>query len=147
MASGLAIRLALWAGTRGTGLQIDDETDYHRLAVNVLHGHGYCFEPGTPTSIRPPLYPAFLVGLYFLGGEANFPLVRAVQIVLAAVNVFFLYRLGCLAFDRRAGLLGAAVFWLYPSWIAFDFLLLTEVLFTLLLTLFALAYLKLLRDG
>jgi 4-amino-4-deoxy-L-arabinose transferase-like glycosyltransferase len=146
-ALGLAIRLALLNGTRETALQIEDERHYHQLAASVVRGDGYGFDAGRPTSIRPPLYPALLAGLYAVGGEGNFQLARAVQIILSALNVAVLYRLGSRVFDRRVGALAALAFWLYPSFMAYDSLLLTEVLFTLLLTVFALGHVTLIESG
>jgi hypothetical protein len=144
---GLGIRLLILGGTAETPLQIEDERHYHQLAASMAAGRGYTSEHGLPTSMRPPLYPAFLAGVYAIGGEGSFQAVRALQIVLSLLNVLLLYRLGSLAFDRRAAALGAALFWLYPTLIGFDSFLLTEVLFTLLLTAASLGYVRLLREG
>jgi hypothetical protein len=143
---GIGLRVVLLKGTAETPLQIEDERHYHQLAVSLLHGRGYSSEFG-PTSMRPPVYPALLAGIYAISGEGNFQAVRVVQIGLLMLNVLLLYRLGTLAFDRRVAAFGAGAFWLYPSLIGFEYLLLTEVLFTLLLTVASLAYISLLRSG
>jgi 4-amino-4-deoxy-L-arabinose transferase-like glycosyltransferase len=142
---GFLIRLALFYTTRDTGLMIVDEQHYHTLARNLLHGHGFAWEPGLPTSLRPPMYPFFISLVWMVTGTESIQLVRAVQIFLSLINVLVLYRLGDLLFGRRIALLAAAGVCFYPSLLAFNVLLLSEVLFTLFLTLVALGYVVLLK--
>ena len=142
---GLLLRLIFLYATQSTGLMILDERHYHQLARNVLHGHGFGWTPETPTSIRPPLYPFFEVLIWEITGTESLLYVRLAQIGLSLLTVYFLYRLGLLVFDQPVARLAAAGVWLYPSLVAFNFLLLTEVLFTCLLTLVALGYVMLLR--
>lgn len=142
---GLLLRLGLLYATRDTPLQIVDERHYHQLAVQVLHGEGFAWHREALTSIRPPLYPAFIALLWALTGTESLVVIRLAHILLSLLNVYVLYRLGLHLFNARIALLAAASFWLYPSLVAFDFLLLTEVLFTLLLTLVALWYVQLLH--
>lgn len=141
--TGLLLRGALLISAEDRSLLVIDEQHYHLLARNILAGHGYCHEPGKPTSTRPPLYPLFLSTVWWVSGRESLQAVRAVQILLSLLNVFLLFRLGSRLYGRRIGMLAAALFWLYPSFIAYDLLLLSEVLFTLLLTLAALAYVSL----
>jgi len=142
---GLLVRLALLYTTSDTGLMIVDEQHYHTLARNLLNGHGFAWAPGELTSIRPPLYPFFITLVWMASGTESLQLVRAAQILLSLINVFLVYRLGDLLWGRRIALVAAAGFCFYPSFIAFDLLLLTEVLFTLLLTLMALGYVVLIK--
>lgn len=147
LVGGLLLRLGLLYATQDTPLQIVDERHYHQLALHVLHGDGFAWRPGAPTSIRPPLYPGLMAGLWAITGTESLVVIRGAHILLSLLNVYLLYRLGLLVFGRPVALLAAASFWLYPSLVAFDFLLLTEVLFTCLLTLVALCYVKLLHTG
>ena len=142
---GLLIRLTLLYSTSHTGLMIVDEQHYHTLARNLLHGHGFAWAPGELTSIRPPLYPFFVALIWTITGTESIQVVRGIQIALNLINVIVLYRLGALLFDRRVALLAAAGLCFYPSLIAFNFLFLTEILFTLLLTLVALGYVALIK--
>jgi 4-amino-4-deoxy-L-arabinose transferase-like glycosyltransferase len=142
---GLLLRLVFLYATQNTGLMIEDERHYHQLALNVLHGHGFGWTPETRTSIRPPLYPFFEVFIWKITGTESLLYVRLAQVGLSLLTVYFLYRLGLLVFDQPVAQLAAAGVWLYPSLVAFNFLLLTEVLFTCLLTLVALGYVTLLR--
>src|SRR5438093_3182459 len=142
---GLLLRLVCLYATQNTGVMIEDERAYHQLALNVLHGHGFGWKPEKPTSIRPPLYPFFEVLIWKTTGTESLLYVRLAQIGLSLLTVYFLYRLVLLVFDQPIARLAAAGVWLYPSLVAFNFLLLTEVLFTCLLTLVALGYVTLLR--
>jgi 4-amino-4-deoxy-L-arabinose transferase-like glycosyltransferase len=142
---GLFVRLVLLYMTKDTGLAIVDEQHYHTLALNLVHGHGFAWAPGVLTSIRPPLYPAFIAFVWTLTGTESLLLVRLAQVVLSLTSVWLLYRLGLLLFNHRIALWAAAGFCFYPSLIAFNFLLLSEVLFTFLLILFALWYVRLLK--
>jgi 4-amino-4-deoxy-L-arabinose transferase-like glycosyltransferase len=133
--------------SQSTELMIVDEQHYHTLALNLLRGHGFAWEPGMLTSIRPPLYPFFIMLVWTVSGTESLWAVRMVQILLSLANVWLLYRLGLLLFNHRIALLAAAGFCFYPSFIGFNVFLLTEVLFTLLLTLVALGYVVLLKTG
>jgi 4-amino-4-deoxy-L-arabinose transferase-like glycosyltransferase len=129
---GALLRLALWWWSSGL-LPQNDELDYTVLAAN-LAGHGeFALTPGVPTSLRPPLYPALVAGVYRLFGIDNFQAVRLFQAILSMVNVVLIYRLGRSLFSHRVGLWAAGLYCFYPSLLIYNNLLLTEVLFTFLL--------------
>jgi 4-amino-4-deoxy-L-arabinose transferase-like glycosyltransferase len=132
---GIFVRLALWSGFRGEPIHIWDEQDYDTLAQNLLETGEFTFHPGgTPTSLRPPLYPAVVAGVYALTGVGNFAAVRFFQAALSLLTVFVAYRLGREITSPRTALWLAGLCCFYPSLLAYNNLLLTEVLFTLLLT-------------
>jgi 4-amino-4-deoxy-L-arabinose transferase-like glycosyltransferase len=146
LAGGALVRLLVWVWFGWQNVTIhDDEKDYDLLARNLLHYRAYVSQrvdanrdprPGcepTPSSLRPPLYPAFLAGLYAVVGEQNFQAVRLVQIGLSLLTALLVYGLGLDLYDRRVGLTACGLYCFYPSWIGFSNLLYTEVLFTLLL--------------
>lgn len=157
LAAGAILRIVILFYTSGTKLQIVDEQHYALLATSLARGHGYAFEedipatiplgangepqarllPFGPTSLRPPLYPAYVALLWRATGTESLQVIRFSQIVLSALNAVILYWLALRLFSRRTALLATALFYLYPSLIVFDYLILTEVLFTLLLTVFA----------
>lgn len=131
---GALIRLALWGWFAGLSPHIWDEKDYNAIA-NTLVEHGeFGLRPGDPTSIRPPLYPALVALVYQVCGANNFQAVRLLQAVLSLVNVVVLYRLGLEVASRRVALWAAGLYCFYPSLLGFNNLILTEVLFTLLLS-------------
>ena len=144
---GLLVRLALLYATSDVGLAIADERDYHLIALNIIHGHGFANGAGNLTSSRPPLYPYFVSLVWTITGTTSLVAVRMAQVLLSLANVWLLYQLGLRLFTRRIALLAAAAFCFYPSWVAFNFLFLTEVLFVFLLTLVALGYVMLAQTG
>jgi len=135
---GLVVRLAILWHTPDLGLKIVDEQEFAQLGESVLRGTGLAWDPGRPTSIRPPLYPGFLAGIWAVAGEGNLQAVRIVQILLALLTAGFVYALGRRTFGPAVGRAAAAVAWLYPSLIFLNFTLLTETLFTFLLVGFVL---------
>jgi 4-amino-4-deoxy-L-arabinose transferase-like glycosyltransferase len=125
------LRVVLGLGFPNVGLH-DDEKDYNELAVNLVQRGEYLLKERT-SSLRPPLYPAFVAGIYWVAGVENYQAVRLVQIGLSLLTALLVYGLGTELYDRRVGLLACGLYTFYPSWVGFSNLLYTEVLFTLLL--------------
>jgi 4-amino-4-deoxy-L-arabinose transferase-like glycosyltransferase len=133
--AGVAVRLLLWHGFGHEPLHITDEQDYDTLARNLVEHGELTFNPGgTPTSLRPPLYPALVAAVYRLAGAEDVAAVRLLQSALSLLTVVVAYRLGRQVLSARAALWLAGLCCFYPSLLAYNNLLLTEVLFTLLLT-------------
>jgi 4-amino-4-deoxy-L-arabinose transferase-like glycosyltransferase len=134
--AGVAVRALLWYGFRSEPLNVFDEREYHALAVNLLRYGEYTFTPGeTPTSLRPPLYPALVAGIYSVAGEGNFAAVRLLQAAISLVTVMTAFWLGRVVAPRRVAYWQAGLLCFYPSLLVYNNLLLSEVLFTFLLTL------------
>src|SRR5262245_26684557 len=72
LVTGALLRLGLWAWFANEPIHIWDEKDYNPLAINLVEHGEFAFTPGTPTSLRPPLYPALVAGVYRLFGLENF---------------------------------------------------------------------------
>ena len=144
---GLALRAAIFWHTPDLGPEIVDEQHYVALARNIVAGHGFAWGPDQPTSIRPPLYPGLLAGIWSVAGVGNFQAVRLVQIVLALLTTALVFQLGRRLFNPVVGRYAAAAMWLYPSLIFFNFTLLTETLYVFLLTGFLLLSVMLIERG
>jgi 4-amino-4-deoxy-L-arabinose transferase-like glycosyltransferase len=123
---------------------VGDARGYHRLATNLLERGAYSDErapPYAPNTVRPPLYPGYLVAVYaLLGAQPHWAIL--VQLVVSSLSCVVLYRVGAALFDGRAGLLAGLL-------AAIDY---TSVLFanrlysdTLFLFFFALVLLGLAR--
>jgi len=132
---GAVVRLGLWFWFRDDQLHTADEGDYNTLALQLLKQGEYSFVPGSPTSIRPPLYPAFVAGIFAIAGAGNVAAVRFVQAAVSLLTVLLTYRLAGLIAPRRTAAWAAGMLCFYPSLLAYNNLILTEVLFTFLLTL------------
>ena len=61
---GMAVRLLLLLYTANLEPKIADERQYLQLATSILHGRGYAWSTGEPTSLRPPLYPTFVAAVW-----------------------------------------------------------------------------------
>lgn len=128
----LIYNLALHSDDFTAGFVID-EREYFGAAHMLVEGRGFSFFD-TALWVRPPLYVTLLAGVLRIGGDSYLPLLL-LQALLGAVT---LLPLGWLAW-RIAGLRAAR--WcvglaaLYLPFTLFSGLLLSETLFTLLLSL------------
>ncbi len=124
------LRLALWAEFAGQPLHVWDERDYNTIAVHLVRDHQFSLVSGRPTSLRPPLYPLLIAGVYEVFGLENYQAVRLLQAGLSLLVAVLLYRFGSMAYSRKVGLCLAGLFAFYPSLLVYDNLVLTELPFT-----------------
>lgn len=129
----LAPRLAfvLVAGHSPPGV---DEVEYDLIARNLIDGRGFCWYNYLPTSFRPPGYPWFLAGVYWLLG-ANVFRARMVQAFLTAGHALLTYLVCKKAFNAKAARLSAVFVALYIPLILYTVGLMTENLFIPLILL------------
>jgi hypothetical protein len=115
-----------------------DSWGYHRLASNLLAGHGYTWDtlpPYTPNLYRPPGFPFILLGLYALTGPW-FVAAIVLQAVAGCVVILLTFWLArSLGFSTRVALIAAAVQALDPVAIHYCNALMTEVYTSILLML------------
>lgn len=141
---------------------VNDAAIYDTTAWNLIQGKGYVMQPGLPFAGREPGYPLFLALIYFLFGH-NYTAVYVIQALIGASICFFIYlicseaiapcldpigRLGTRILEGRdklsesiekerlkhkTGLIAALFVALYPPFIAYSSLLLTEIWFAFLL--------------
>jgi 4-amino-4-deoxy-L-arabinose transferase-like glycosyltransferase len=125
--------------TSSLGTQIVDEQQYSQIAGNILSGNGFAWGPGQLTSIRPPLYPALVATLWAIVGSHSLQAIRIFQVLMALATSGLVYLLGKRVYGAAVGRYAAAICWLYPSFVFFNSLILTETLFTLLFVAFVLS--------
>lgn len=123
-----------------------DEVQYQEIAVNLTEGRGFALN-GRLTSWRPPLYPFVLSVLYTFTGTTDPVVARGFQAILSLLNGLLVYLLGRRLFGERVGLGAALLFTFYPSFLFYNNHVLTEVLFTFLLTLTGYCFLVYLQTG
>ena len=145
LAVALVVRLLLMAGTAGLGPQISDERDYLQLARSLVSGGGFAFDNG-PTSLRPPLYPAFIAMLWLGSGTESLLLIRLAQVVLSLVTAWMVYVLARDLYDEHSALAAAGLTALYPALVFENMMALSETLFTLFVVAAALALVRLARS-
>ncbi|HEV3237320.1 MAG TPA: glycosyltransferase family 39 protein, partial [Gemmataceae bacterium] len=132
----ILVRLGLWMGFQSLDMLHDDEREYNTIAKNLVAAHGnpdgFAVTSGSPTSIRPPLYPYFLAGVYSVAGVEHFQAVRFLQALLSLLTLPILYRLGVEVYSQKVGTWLAGLYAFYPSLLGYNNLILTETLFTFL---------------
>jgi 4-amino-4-deoxy-L-arabinose transferase-like glycosyltransferase len=133
---GLVVRLGILAFTGSLGTRIVDEQHYTKLAANLAAGDGFGWREGQLTSIRPPLFPALVGGVWGITGPGHFQIIRILNVLFWAICCWLVFKLGARVFSADVGRYAAAICWLYPSFVFFNFTILTETLFTLLLVAF-----------
>lgn len=110
-----------------------DEYSYDQIAINFLNGKGLVTDDGLYAR-RPPAYPLFLAIIYFIFGH-SFVIVRFIQAFIGAFSCVILYGICCQLFYNKAALLVAFISAVYYPFILQPAYLLSEILFTFLLSL------------
>ncbi len=103
-----------------------DSVNMHNMATNLARGLGHRDATGR-WAWRMPAYQAFLALLYTVGFESAHS-VRAVQAVLDTLNVLLIFLLGMRMFGRRPALYAAGMAAVYPFFVYFSALVLSETL-------------------
>ena len=127
----LAVRLA-WVkfGSWESG----DSQWYISAARNIAVNHFFSADGSRPTAFRPPLYSALIASLWF-GEAAPILLVLLLQAVLGALTVTLVYLIARRDFGRTVAVLAGVGMALAPMTGRFTAVILSETLFTFLLTL------------
>jgi 4-amino-4-deoxy-L-arabinose transferase-like glycosyltransferase len=93
-------------------------TAYYFVADTLVHGGGYCVEPGRLCAFFPPVYPTLVAVGVLLGS------VKTGVIVLCSLagagTVWMTWRIGALLFSPAAGLLAAVYAAVYPYYVWHD---------------------------
>lgn len=108
-----------------------DEIEYFQLARSIIVEHSYSIN-SVPTAYRAPAYPAFIAVLLAAIPSVTFVLI--IQALLETITGLLLYRIGSALMDQRAGLTAMSIWAFLPSSILMPGLLLSESLFTTVLT-------------
>jgi 4-amino-4-deoxy-L-arabinose transferase-like glycosyltransferase len=90
-----------------------DAASYDRIAQTLMAGGGYGERPDDPSAFWPPLYPAFLAGLYSVF-TYDLMLARITNAAIGALVPVLIYLIGIRLFDRRVALLAALGAVSYP---------------------------------
>ncbi len=95
--------------------------------------NGYDNYPGeSPSRMRQPLYPLFLLVFYWLAGEHLF-LIQLLQILLLCVSLWFVFRISIILLEDRFKPWSVLFSVLYFPWLFLSSRILSEALFTFLL--------------
>ena len=113
-----------------------DAQNYHLLAVNLLSGHGFSQgiePPYSPEMFRTPAYPAILAAIYSLVGfKPQYALL--IQTLVGALTCVIVSAVERQVFGGRSGGISGWILAGYPPCVMYDISLLTESIFTCLLS-------------
>lgn len=112
-----------------------DDISYDDIARSVVAGRGFAQGQGPEVSFGP-VYPAFLAVIYLVFGH-DLTAVRVVQALLSGATILVLYRLVEESLGGRVARWSAWLMALYPGFVFYSGILLTETLTTFLLVLLA----------
>lgn len=137
---------------------VPDYALYDEVGRNVADGKGFIggfaaktydaaavVNPDTPEIGIGPVYPAFLGAIYTLAGH-NVDAARAVQAAVSTLLLFPLFTITRWTFGRSAALAATGLTAVYPAFIVYSGMLLTEALSTTLLVVAIWAVLWASRD-
>jgi 4-amino-4-deoxy-L-arabinose transferase-like glycosyltransferase len=132
-----------------------DEPIYDDLVTNLLTGRGYCAScssyytsvPYQATSLQAPIYPLFLAAVYSVTGLGAFTIARVVQAVLTTGSVVLLMWVAWKTWGKWAAIVTGGIAAIYPPFLYFTGLLMTENLSIFVLLVFVLLWLTAVRRG
>lgn len=131
----LVVRLAYLAWFVGPNYQPElDAREYSDIAASLATGRGFALADGTPTAIRPPLFPLLLAAVYRLAGVENYGAGLVFQAFIGVGIVLATLAVGQ-RFGRQVGVLAGLIAATYPLLVFAGGSLLTEPLFILLVVL------------
>jgi len=113
---------------------ISDEREYDRLAYNLASKTAYTYD-GTPTAYRPIGYPAFVSVFYFVLGHHPVA-IKCLQALIDVATSFLIFVL-LTGHPNRIRVLAAGLWAFYIPAIFYTNLMMSETVFTFLLTLAA----------
>jgi hypothetical protein len=138
----LVVRLLYWAVLTPSWKPRSDAAQYVDVARNLARGHGYASAfPQVvvhATAFRPPLYPALLSPLIWLGGNTLWP-PRLLNALIGTAVVVLAGKYAESIAGPRSGVVAACVVAVYPPLLANDTVTLTEPLALALLLIALLA--------
>ncbi len=123
---------------------IHDAADYNAMALHLLNEHCLCIAPHVPTTVRPPLFPLFLAGVYGLTGADPLHARLALSVVGAGTCVLAALIAREMA-GWRAGLLAGLIAATYPQLFIWDAWLYSESLAVFLFAACCLVSMRLMR--
>jgi len=109
-----------------------DAVRYINCAENILNGNG--FVANKRYFHIAPSFPILMSSIFFFFGK-NYQIIRLFQAVLSSLIAFFIYKIGDRIYNKKTGLIAASIVAVYPYFIYYSGLILTETLAILFLTI------------
>ncbi|MBI4650627.1 glycosyltransferase family 39 protein [Candidatus Desantisbacteria bacterium] len=118
-----------------------DEIYYQKLAGNISDGLGFAIKKDAFSTKKPPVYPYFMTGIYFIFGRDNFFALRIIQILLGGICTILIYIIAGKLGGRRVALISSILVSIDPLLIYISAWILAHImvyLFTLLAVFYCL---------
>lgn len=109
-----------------------DSEGYWILAEQIRQGKPYEFGAPEASVVRMPGFPLLLAGVFLLFGDEVLA-ARLVMVLLGTLACGLLYALGRQQFDDRVGLVAAVGAAVYPTFVLFSCVVLSETWFVVLM--------------
>lgn len=114
----------------------DDTISWDSVAWNLLNKRGFTEIDGTPTHVRPPVYPIFLAIIYKFFGR-NYTIVHLFQGIIGSLTVGLIYLFSKNIFNNsEIGFYSAILCSIWPAFIVYTGIIGTETLYSFLFILF-----------
>lgn len=91
------------------------------MMIRLAHDGGF-------DQFTPPLYPAFLRGIFILFGKSNFTAVYLVQGILNALMALMMFGIVTHVCNKTAGIIAAALCAVYPNFLIYNIVILDQSL-------------------
>jgi 4-amino-4-deoxy-L-arabinose transferase-like glycosyltransferase len=138
----LVVRISFITIFPSRSIKLDDTISWDSVGWNFLNGRGFTEIDGSPTSVRPPVYPIFLAITYFFFGR-NYTIVYLVQCVVGSFVPVLIFFLAKKFFnDEKISFYLALCSGLWPAFIVYVGIVGTETLYSVLFILFFLVFYK-----
>lgn len=115
-----------------------DAKAHHRIAMNILQGHGYWEQIPVNTQFDKaigrsgPLLEFFLAGIYKMFGASKWT-VWIAHSIIHAITVILIYKLALLIFDnKKAAIISSLLYGFYPDLIEINAVPMTETTYLFL---------------
>jgi len=122
-------------------VELMDSLDYQIIARNILEGKGFIGKDGFPTESRPPIYPIFLAGIYKLFNHSN-NFVKFFQCLIDSFRIIAIFYITYDIFGFDVALFSVIINSIYPPYIVYSNIILTECLFSFFIAVFCLYFVK-----
>lgn len=133
----LLLGVGLRAGEAWNGrAPVYDAQGYASIAANLERGEGLSLGPDAtqPASNYSPGLPLFVAGVYAVTGGVHERAARLVLALLGTLSVLFAYLIGRRLSGPPAGLVGAALVAIYPAFLEYQGMFMSEPLAATLLS-------------
>lgn len=111
-----------------------DGAQYDTMARNIITEHTFSDQFSKSTTYWAPGYPFFLSAIYKIFG-INYIALRVVQAILSALVILFVYYIAHEIFNSKIAILSAIISCVYPGFIGYPGLVVSQNLVAFLITL------------